>query len=63
VVEQRTALVTDPFLDPVSGRYVVSVITPVFSPNGTQVLGTAGFDIYLDDLSRMLSAIKVGKTC
>lgn len=61
VVEQRTALVTDPFLDPVSGRYVVSVITPVFSPNGTQVLGTAGFDIYLDDLSRMLSAIKVGK--
>ena len=32
VVEQRTALVTDPFLDPVSGRYVVSVITPVFSP-------------------------------
>lgn len=61
VVEQRTALVTDPFLDPVSGRYVVSVITPVFSPDGTQVLGTAGFDIYLDDLSRMLSAIKVGK--
>lgn len=59
--EQRTALVTDPYLDPISDAYVVSVVSPVFSPDGREVLGTAGFDIYLDDLSRILSAIKVGE--
>ena len=56
--EQRTALVTDPYLDPISDAYVVSVVSPVFSPDGREVLGTAGFDIYLDDLSRILDVYK-----
>ncbi len=61
VMDQRGTMVTDPFLDPASGQQVVSVVSPVFSADKTEILGIVGLDIHVDDLSRIFAEVKVGE--
>lgn len=61
VLSTKNTVVTEPYLDPVTNKMVVSIVAPVFSANGSDIIGFAGFDVYQDHLSEKLSAITIGK--
>jgi methyl-accepting chemotaxis protein len=52
---------TEPYVDTGSGRLVVTVAAPVFNPNETQAMGTAGIDLALDSLVELISSRPVGQ--
>ncbi len=60
VYTEKQAMVTDPFLDPASGEIIVSIVTPVMSRDGSQVLGIMGMDIYMEKLAETLDKIHIG---
>lgn len=61
ILKTKQTVVTQPFLDTVSGKTVISVISPVFAMDGDDVIGFAGLDIYQENLIQELSDIKIGK--
>ena len=61
VITTKSPVVTDPFLDPATGKMVISIVAPVFSADKSDVIGFAGYDVYQDNLSQMLTGIKIGK--
>lgn len=60
VYTEKRPMVTDPFIDPVSGENIVSIVTPVMSKDGSEVLGIMGMDIYMENLAGMLDNIHIG---
>lgn len=54
-------MVTEPYLDPISGKQVVSIVTPVLDISGSKVMGFVGFDVFVENLAQSLSIIKVGE--
>lgn len=62
IQSSKKAIVTEPFLDPASNKMVISIVSPVFSPSGTDVIGYMGFDVFQENLEDQLSGIKVGKS-
>lgn len=60
IISTKGPVVSDPFLDPVTGNMVISIVSPVFSKDGADVIGFAGFDVFQDSLSEMLKNIKIG---
>lgn len=61
ILSGKKTIVSEPFMDPVSNKMVISVVSPVFSGIGKEVIGFAGFDIFQDTLGEMLASIKIGK--
>lgn len=61
VMQKKSTVITDPYEDPITGKQVISIVAPVFSKDGSSVIGFMGMDVYLDNLAESLSAIKVGK--
>lgn len=61
ILSEKRTVVTEPFVDPVTGKNVISVISPIFSPDSSDIIGFAGFDIFQDSLKEELSKIQVGK--
>lgn len=61
ILSEKVTVVTEPFVDPVTGRNVISVVSPIFSSDNSDIIGFAGFDIFQDSLKEELSKIKVGK--
>lgn len=59
VMSSKATVVSEPYLDPASGKQVISIVSPVFS--GSDVAGFVGFDVFVDTLSAILSEIKVGQ--
>ena len=58
-MERKTASVTGVYQDTLKGIYVVTMVAPI--KQGDKIVGIAGIDISLEQLSKELSAIKVGK--
>lgn len=59
--ETKQTAISEPFLDTVSGRTVISIVAPVFSlVNQDEIIGFAGMDVYEDSLAERLSDIKIG---
>lgn len=52
---------TSPYLDLITKKLVVSVVKPIYDPNG-QLVGVLGGDVLLDTLTNQTAQIKVGKT-
>lgn len=61
IQSSRKAVVSEPFLDPVSNKTVISIASPVFSDATNDIIGYAGFDVYQDSLAERLSQIKIGQ--
>lgn len=61
VMNQKATVITEPFPDPITGEQVISIVAPVFSTDGSKVLGFLGMDVFVDDLGKSLAAIKVGE--
>ncbi|MFI3116021.1 MAG: cache domain-containing protein [Clostridia bacterium] len=55
VVTTGQMLVTDPYLDTLTGDMVISIVAPVFSDNGT-VLGAVLVDVVIDFVQQLVSA-------
>lgn len=50
LLEGKKTVVSEPYLDPATGESIVSVVSPVFSEDNTDVLGFFGFDLYVSSL-------------
>lgn len=61
VLSSKATVISDPYLDPATGKTVVSVVTPVFSADGAGIIGFAGVDVDVDSLSELLAGIRVGE--
>ena len=61
VLETMGPVVTDPFLDPVTGKMVISVVAPVLSMDDSSITGYVGFDVFQDHFSQLLQDIRIGK--
>lgn len=60
-MESREPIVSDPYQDVFSGEMVISVVAPVFSDEGADIIGFLGLDMAMDSLSELLTGIKVGE--
>lgn len=61
LLDRKSTVVSEPYLDPATGKSVVSVVSPVYSEEGADIAGFAGFDVYVSSLSQLLSEISVGE--
>lgn len=52
---------TEPYIDTATKKLVVSVAEPVQDPTTKRVMGVVGIDISLDNLSKMVGNMKIGK--
>lgn len=62
ILSDKKTIVTEPFTDQVTGNTVISIVSPIFSEDETEVIGFAGFDVFRDSLGERLSDIKIGKS-
>ena len=61
LLEKNDVVVSEPYLDTVSGKTIISTVGPVFNESGSDIVGFVGFDIYQDSLTERLSGIKIGE--
>lgn len=62
VLESKQTVISEPFLDNVSGKTVISIVSPVFSSDdNTEIIGFAGLDVYEEKLGERLKDITIGK--
>lgn len=61
VVSEKKTMISDPYLDPGVEKQVVSVVSPVFGRDGSEIAGFMGFDVDVESFGDLLSEIKVGK--
>lgn len=59
--ESKQLTFTEPYIDAVTGKLVVSVVNPVVRADGS-IKGVIGVDITLDELTATVNAIKMGKS-
>lgn len=58
----KETAISEPFLDSVSGKTVISIVAPVFSTvNPEEITGFAGMDVFEEALAERLSDIKIGE--
>lgn len=60
VRQKNDTVVTEPYVDSVSGETIVSVVTPIFAQNNDTIIGFAGMDVFQDNLASVLKDIKIG---
>lgn len=61
IYTRKKAMITDPFLDPSTGKQVISIVSPVLAKDGSEVMGLMGMDVYLSDVAALLSEIHIGE--
>lgn len=60
VAAHKTVL-TDPYIDPGSGKIIISAVSPVYDEAGVEPFGVVGVDISLERMSEVMSQYKVGE--
>lgn len=60
-VAAHEPVLTDPYIDPSSGKIIISAVAPVYDEAGVEPLGVAGVDISLERMSQVLSHYTVGE--
>lgn len=58
-VESGETILTEPYLDPSTGKMILSAVAPVYD-TAQNALGVAGVDISLDRMTQVMSEYKVG---
>lgn len=59
-MEAGSTVLTEPYVDPASGKVILSAVTPVYNGAGGEVLGVAGVDVSLEHLADIMSEYKIG---
>jgi len=60
-VQNRGIAITEPYIDTATALLVLTVATPITDNNGN-IIGVAGVDISLDDISKLMSSYKYKDT-
>lgn len=55
VIASNNTVITDPYIDAITGELVLTVSTPIYSKDGN-IIAVAGVDITLDRISQILSS-------
>jgi len=58
-IENKTTILTEPYVDPSTGGMILSAVAPVYDEGGSP-LGAAGLDISLEHVSEVMSGYKIG---
>ena len=58
-VESGKTVLTEPYVDPSTGKLILSAVSPVYDTQGNP-LGVTGVDISLDRMTQVMSEYKVG---
>lgn len=61
VLSKKTSVVSDPYIDPLTGENIISIVAPVLADDNSTIAGIVGLDVYISDLNQELGNIKVGK--
>lgn len=61
VLSEKTSVVSDPYIDPLTGENVISIVAPVLADNSSDIEGIIGLDVFVSDLNQELGSIKVGE--
>ncbi|MGB5824730.1 MAG: methyl-accepting chemotaxis protein, partial [Proteocatella sp.] len=62
VKDTAKTLITPPYVDTVLGSQVITVLSPVMDSKTNKVIGTFGYDIQIQQLSKVLSNYKLGES-
>ncbi len=62
LVEKQGVILTDPYVDPVTGQFIVSAIAPLYKENTKELLGVTAIDFSIDKLSSLMKEYKLGET-
>ncbi len=60
-LKQGEVLYTEPYVDSVTGKMVISVVQVVYDENGTS-LGAVAIDVLLDELPNIMKKYKIGES-
>ncbi|MHC1721803.1 MAG: methyl-accepting chemotaxis protein [Aminipila sp.] len=60
--EKNAPILSAPFKDSVSGKVIVSAVSPVFDSSTNQMIGAIGADITLDNLKKIMAGYTLGDT-
>lgn len=60
VTETKSTVVTDPYIDVMTGKLVTTLASPIFDESGN-VIGALGVDLTVDGLSTSIQQHKIGK--
>ncbi len=61
LLEKRSVFFTEPYLDTVTGKMVLSVVAPIFDEKN-EISGAVAIDLMLDQLPSILNNIKIGES-
>lgn len=59
---RKKPFITDPYIDTATKKTIVSTIVPVYRSGTTEMIGACGIDISVDQISKLMSDYKIGKT-
>lgn len=62
LVEKQSVILTDPYEDSVTGKFIVSAICPVYKGSTKELLGVTAIDFSIDKLSSLMKEYKLGET-
>ncbi|BAK98943.1 methyl-accepting chemotaxis protein [Oscillibacter valericigenes Sjm18-20] len=62
LMNEKSIIVTEPFQDTSTKKWIVSVIAPVYQTGTDTILGATGIDFTLDNLYNMVSNYTLGST-
>lgn len=61
ILSDKKTIVSEIYIDPITQKKIISIVSPIFLPDTTEIAGFFGLDVFLDSLSGTLSRIKIGE--
>lgn len=62
VIEKQGVVLTDPYVDTVTGNIIVSAICPVYKENSNEFMGVVGIDFSIENIGLLMKQYKLGET-
>ena len=59
-METGNTVLTEPYVDPASGKVILSAVTPVYGASGGEIIGVTGIDVSLEHLTAIMDEYKIG---
>lgn len=53
-------VLTEPYVDPSTGKTIVSAVSPIYDPSTNEALGAVGMDVSLEHMKEILSEYQIG---
>lgn len=62
MAEANAPTMTSPYLDALTGKLVVTAVTPIYREGTDEIIGAAGLDFLLDGISETIGSYQLGET-